>query len=58
MLAGMRYLRDQGIRTARICVLADNPAAIGLYESVGFREVNKLYLLEKTLTNFESDIFQ
>jgi mycothiol synthase len=49
MYAGMRYLRNQGMRTARICTLADNLAAIRLYESVGFREVNKLYLHEKAL---------
>ncbi len=49
MLTGMRYLRDLGMRDVRICVLADNPAAIKLYESVGFREVNKLFLHEKAL---------
>jgi len=49
MFAGMLNLQDQGIRSVRVCVLADNPAAIRLYESVGFREVNKLYLHEKTL---------
>jgi mycothiol synthase len=47
MFAGMRDLQNQGMRSVRICVLADNPAAIRLYESVGFRTVNKLFLREK-----------
>jgi ribosomal protein S18 acetylase RimI-like enzyme len=49
MLAGMRYLQSLGMRSVRICVLADNPAAIALYENVGFHTVNRLLLHEKTL---------
>lgn len=49
MLAGMQYLQSLGMLSARICVLADNPAAIKLYESVGFHTVNRLLLHEKTL---------
>lgn len=49
MLAGMRHLQSLGMSSARICVLADNPAAFKLYQNVGFRAVNKLLLHQKTL---------
>lgn len=49
LLAGMRHLKTLGMCSARICVLADNPAAFKLYESVGFRTVNKLFLHQKEL---------
>lgn len=49
MLAGMRHLQSLGMRSVRICVLTDNPAAVKLYESVGFRTVNKLLLHQKEL---------
>jgi mycothiol synthase len=47
--AGMRHLQSLGMRSVRICVLADNLAAIKLYESVGFHTVNKLLLHQKEL---------
>ncbi|NTV36028.1 MAG: GNAT family N-acetyltransferase [Anaerolineaceae bacterium] len=49
ILAGMRHLQSLGMRSVRICVLSDNPAAIKLYEGVGFRMVNKLLLHQKAL---------
>jgi len=49
MSAGMRHLQSLGMRSVRICVLADNPTAFKLYESVGFRTVNKLLLHQKAL---------
>ena len=33
---GLEYLRSQGIPAAMLYVDADNKAAIGLYESLGF----------------------
>jgi ribosomal protein S18 acetylase RimI-like enzyme len=49
ILAGMRHLQSLGMLSARICVLADNLAAFALYESVGFRTVNRLLLHQKAL---------
>lgn len=49
MLAGMRHLQSLGMLSARICVLANNPSAFKLYESVGFHTANKLLLHQKTL---------
>jgi len=45
----MCHLQSLGMRSVRICVLADNPVAFKLYESVGFRTVNKLLLHQKAL---------
>jgi ribosomal protein S18 acetylase RimI-like enzyme len=45
--AGMRHLQCLGMRSVRIRALSDNPAAFRLYESVGFRTVNKLWLHQK-----------
>lgn len=49
MLAGMRHMQGLGMRSARTCVLADNPPALRLYESVGFRTVNRLLLYQKAV---------
>jgi mycothiol synthase len=49
MSAGMRYLHSLGMHSARICVLADNFPALKLYESLGFRTVNRLWLHQKDL---------
>jgi ribosomal protein S18 acetylase RimI-like enzyme len=44
---GLRRMKDQGMLTATVCAYDDNRAAIGLYESVGFRIVNKLLTYTK-----------
>lgn len=36
-----------GLRTASVCVERDNPAALKLYESVGFEPVRKIMPCEK-----------
>ena len=51
MTAGMRFLQSKGMGATRICVIADNLPAIKLYESVGFRLVNKLLLHQKAIQN-------
>lgn len=35
-VAGLRYLRDRGLRTVGLYVESDNRAAVGLYEKLGF----------------------
>ncbi len=50
MLAGMRDLQFAGMRIARICVQAGNPAAIGLYEGLGFCRMDKLLAYQKRLS--------
>lgn len=47
MLEGLHRLKENGMRTAIISTFEDNPAAIKLYESVGFRVVNRLGTYEK-----------
>ncbi len=42
MAEGLRRMRAAGMATAIVCAEGDNPAAIGLYESLGFRVANKL----------------
>ena len=49
MLAGMHHLQSLEMRSVRICVLTDNPAAFKVYESLGFRTANKLLLHQKEL---------
>lgn len=47
MLEGLRRMRDRGMQEAIVCTFEDNPAAIKLYESIGFQIVNKLGTFEK-----------
>jgi GNAT superfamily N-acetyltransferase len=47
MLEGLRRLQASGMRQAIVSTFEDNPAAINLYESVGFHVINKLGTYEK-----------
>lgn len=49
MLEGLHRLRDLGARVAAVIAMHDNEAAAGLYESVGFRTVNRDRLYGKKL---------
>jgi GNAT superfamily N-acetyltransferase len=49
MLEGLQRLRHLGAHTAAVTVLHHNRAAVGLYESVGFRTVNTERLYGKKL---------
>ncbi|MFM8844166.1 MAG: mycothiol synthase [Actinomycetota bacterium] len=48
-VAGLRYMRYQGIFSAMLYVDADNVAAIKLYQSLGFTEWGRDVLYRKTL---------
>jgi mycothiol synthase len=51
LLAGMRWLKAQGVDTAVLGVDAENPTgALRLYESVGFTVANTTYTYHKDLT--------
>jgi ribosomal protein S18 acetylase RimI-like enzyme len=43
LLSGLKYLHKQGMKQAVVRTVVDNVSAIKLYESVGFRVVDKLY---------------
>ena len=47
MLEGLRRLKDRSMKVAIVSTFEDNPAAIKLYESVGFQIVNRLGTYEK-----------
>lgn len=49
MIAGLRDLQSARMRIARICVQAGNAAALGLYEGLGFRRMEKLLAYQKGL---------
>jgi mycothiol synthase len=49
MLEGLRRLKAHGARTAIVYSAGGNPAAIGLYESVGFETVTNNYYYSKRL---------
>lgn len=49
MLEGLYRLRDLGARAAAVTAIHDNDAAIRLYESVGFKTVNREHLYGKKL---------
>jgi len=43
LLSGLKYLKTKGMKEAVVRTVIDNYSAIKLYESVGFRIVDKLY---------------
>lgn len=49
MLEGLHRLRELGARSAAVTAIHDNESAAGLYESVGFRTVNRERLYGKKL---------
>jgi len=51
LLAGMAWLKTQGLTTAVLGVDAENPTgALRLYESVGMRPVSRRVLYERRLS--------
>lgn len=51
LIAGLRRLQSEGMTAASVCAESDNPAAIGLYESAGFRKVKRLLTFKKEKTS-------
>jgi len=49
MLEGLHRLRNLGARAAAVTAIHDNETAAGLYESVGFRTVNRERLYGKKM---------
>jgi mycothiol synthase len=50
LLAGLQVLKDAGMETAILGVDADNPSgALGLYQSVGFRQLRRSIVLRQQL---------
>jgi len=47
LFEGFRRLRAEGMNEADLCTNYDNPPAIGLYESVGFRKAKRLLTYRK-----------
>jgi ribosomal protein S18 acetylase RimI-like enzyme len=50
MLEGLRRLREAGAETAIVYSVANNPPAVALYESVGFRVYDEEHYYEKPLS--------
>jgi ribosomal protein S18 acetylase RimI-like enzyme len=48
LLEGLNRLKVEGMTEASVCAESDSPAAIGLYESVGFQKVKRLLTFRKT----------
>ena len=48
LLTGLQHLKSKGMNAAVVRTGIDNQAAIALYESVGFRIVDRLFKYEKT----------
>ena len=53
LLEAMRRLKSEGMTEADVCTNHNNEAAIGLYESVGFRKSKKLLIYSKNSQKVE-----
>jgi mycothiol synthase len=51
LFGGLRRLQSEGMTEASVCAESDNPAAIRLYESVGFQKVKHLLTYRKGNTS-------
>jgi mycothiol synthase len=51
LLEGLRRLQSENMTEASVCANSDNPAAIHLYESVGFQKVKRLLTFRKGKTS-------
>jgi mycothiol synthase len=49
LLATLARMRAEGMQSARVCSYTDNPAAIRLYEAVGFVRASRLMTFERAL---------
>jgi ribosomal protein S18 acetylase RimI-like enzyme len=47
LFEGLRRLKAEGMSAASVCAVSTNPAAIHLYESVGFEKIHKLLTYTK-----------
>jgi mycothiol synthase len=47
LFEAFRRLRSEGMTEASVCAESDSPAAIGLYESAGFKKVKRLLTFKK-----------
>jgi len=47
LLEGLARLQSEEMTDASVCANSDNPAAVGLYESAGFRKVKRLLTFKK-----------
>ena len=47
LFEGLRRLKSEGMTEASVCANSDNPAAIHLYESVGFQKAKQLLTFRK-----------
>jgi ribosomal protein S18 acetylase RimI-like enzyme len=55
LLEGMRRMAERGMRTAEVSTYSDNPAALGLYRSLGFRIDANLLTYGKPITAPSTD---
>jgi ribosomal protein S18 acetylase RimI-like enzyme len=44
---GLRRMQEQCMNSAIVCAVCDNPAAHGLYQSAGFRDLDILQTFQK-----------
>jgi ribosomal protein S18 acetylase RimI-like enzyme len=51
LFEGLRRLKSEGMTEASVCADSDNPAAIRLYESVGFQKVKRLLTYIRRIRN-------
>jgi ribosomal protein S18 acetylase RimI-like enzyme len=49
MAEGLRRMRKEGLLSAIVGAEYDNPAALGLYRSLGFRIVNRICTYKKSI---------